>query len=41
LPGARRFRQILSTDANRPGAGPEVLREAFAVVDLEGLRQAA
>jgi tRNA-dihydrouridine synthase A len=41
LPGARRFRQILSTDANRPGAGPEVLREAFAVVDLEGIRQAA
>ncbi|WP_394892197.1 tRNA dihydrouridine(20/20a) synthase DusA [Mesorhizobium sp. AaZ16] len=41
LPGARRFRQILSTDANRPGAGPEVLREAFAVVDLKGIRQAA
>jgi tRNA-dihydrouridine synthase A len=41
LPGARRFRQILSTDANRPGAGPEVLREAFAAVDLESIRQAA
>jgi tRNA-dihydrouridine synthase A len=41
LPGARRFRQILSTDANRPGAGPEVLHEAFAVVDLEGVRRAA
>jgi tRNA-dihydrouridine synthase A len=41
LPGARRFRQILSTDANRPGAGPEVLREAFAAVDLQGVRQAA
>jgi tRNA-dihydrouridine synthase A len=41
LPGARRFRQILSTDANRPGAGPEVLREAFAMVDLKGIRQAA
>lgn len=31
-PGARRYRQILSTDANRPGAGPEVLRHAFASV---------
>ncbi|MFN3546383.1 MAG: tRNA dihydrouridine(20/20a) synthase DusA [Mesorhizobium sp.] len=31
-PGARRFRQILSTEATRPGAGPEVLREAFAAV---------
>jgi tRNA-dihydrouridine synthase A len=41
LPRARRFRQILSTDANRPGAGPEVLREAFAMVDLKGIRQAA
>ena len=34
LPGARRFRQILSTEATRPGAGPEVLRAAFAAVDL-------
>jgi tRNA-dihydrouridine synthase A len=41
LPGARRFRQILSTDANLPGAGPEVLRKAFTVVNLEGVRQAA
>ena len=32
--GARRFRQILSTDANRPGAGPEVIAAAFAAVDL-------
>jgi tRNA-dihydrouridine synthase A len=32
LPGARRYRQILSTDATRPGAGPEVLRAAFAAV---------
>ena len=30
--GARRFRQILSTDANRPGAGPDVLLNAFAAV---------
>ena len=32
--GARRFRQILSTDATRPGAGPEVIASAFAVVDI-------
>lgn len=31
-PGARRFRQILSTDAYKPGAGPDVLRAAFASV---------
>jgi tRNA-dihydrouridine synthase A len=36
LPGARRFRQILSTDAARPGAGPEVLKAAFAAVELGG-----
>ena len=36
LPGARRWRQILSTDATRPGAGPDVLRAAFAAVDLSG-----
>ena len=33
-PGARRYRQILSTDATRPGAGPEVLRQAFAAAAL-------
>jgi len=32
LPGARRFRQILSTDTARPGAGPEVLAAAYAAV---------
>jgi len=32
MPGARRFRQVLSTDATRPGAGPEVLDAAFAAV---------
>jgi tRNA-dihydrouridine synthase A len=32
MPGARRYRQILSTVATRPGAGPEVLRRAFAAV---------
>ncbi|MBS3647153.1 tRNA dihydrouridine(20/20a) synthase DusA [Pseudaminobacter sp. 19-2017] len=39
--GARRFRQILSTEASRPGAGSEVLREAFAAVDAELSRKAA
>ncbi len=35
-PGARRFRQILSEDASRPGVGPEVLLRAFgAVAKLE------
>ncbi|WP_051900108.1 tRNA dihydrouridine(20/20a) synthase DusA [Neorhizobium galegae] len=34
--GARRFRQILSTDATRPGAGPEVITAAFAAVDIDG-----
>lgn len=32
--GARRFRQILSTDAVRKDAGPEVIARAFAEVDL-------
>jgi tRNA-dihydrouridine synthase A len=41
LPGARRYRQILSTDANRPGAGSEVLRQAFAAVDPGAERVAA
>ncbi|KQR68855.1 tRNA dihydrouridine(20/20a) synthase DusA [Rhizobium sp. Leaf341] len=34
-PGARRFRQILSSDATRAGAGPEVILAAFAAV-LDG-----
>lgn len=33
-PGARRFRQILSTRATRPGAGADVLRDALAAVGL-------
>lgn len=41
LPGARRYRQILSTDATRPGAGPEVLKTAFAAVELGGAAEAA
>ncbi|RFC64927.1 tRNA dihydrouridine(20/20a) synthase DusA [Mesorhizobium denitrificans] len=32
MAGARRFRQILSTDANKPGATSDVLRAAFASV---------
>ncbi|RWF16139.1 tRNA-dihydrouridine synthase, partial [Mesorhizobium sp.] len=41
LPGARRFRQILSTDANKPGAGPEVLKTAFAAIDFAAEAEAA
>lgn len=33
LPGARRYRQILSAEATRPGAGPEVLLRAFAAIE--------
>lgn len=33
--GARRFRQILSTEATRPGAGPDVIAAAFAAVGIE------
>ncbi len=32
FPGARKYRQILSADATRPGAGPEVIAAAFAAV---------
>ena len=40
-PGARRFRQILSTEGTRPGAGSAVLRRAFAAVEAEQAREAA
>ena len=33
--GARRYRQILSTEAVKPGAGPEVIARAFEVVAPE------
>jgi tRNA-dihydrouridine synthase A len=35
-PGARRYRQILSTESNKPGAGPQVIAEAFGAVDVAG-----
>jgi tRNA-dihydrouridine synthase A len=41
LPGARRYRQILSTDATKPGVGPEVLRQAFAAVEFGAELEAA
>jgi tRNA-dihydrouridine synthase A len=41
LPGARRYRQILSVEANRPDAGPEVLRQAFAAVEFGAELEAA
>ncbi|MDF1633918.1 tRNA dihydrouridine(20/20a) synthase DusA [Mycoplana sp. MJR14] len=42
FPGARRYRQILSADATRPGAGPEVIEAAFAaVLEPAAARQAA
>ncbi len=40
-PGARRFRQILSTDANKPGADSSVLRRAFAAVQTGETSEAA
>ncbi|MBX9450638.1 MAG: tRNA dihydrouridine(20/20a) synthase DusA [Mesorhizobium sp.] len=41
LPGARRWRQVLSTDATRPGAGPEVLYQALSHVRLDEAAVAA
>jgi tRNA-dihydrouridine synthase A len=40
-PGARRFRQILSTEANHGDAGSGVLRRAFAEIETGRARQAA
>jgi len=40
LPGARRYRQILSTDAAKPNAGPEVIAAAFAAVDFANAAEA-
>lgn len=41
MPGARRWRQILSTDATKHGAGPEVLHAAFAAIDFNPADKAA
>jgi tRNA-dihydrouridine synthase A len=41
MAGARRFRQILSSDATKPGAGPEVIEAAFAALDLSAASQSA
>jgi tRNA-dihydrouridine synthase A len=40
LPGARRYRQVLSIDAVKPGAGPEVIAAAFAAVDFSAAEEA-
>ncbi|MGN7293492.1 tRNA dihydrouridine(20/20a) synthase DusA [Rhizobium sp. SAFR-030] len=34
--GARRYRQLLSSEATKPGIGPELISEAFAAVDIAG-----
>lgn len=39
-PGARRWRQILSTDASKPGANSDVLRQAYASI-MEASAEAA
>lgn len=39
--GARRWRQVLSTEACRPDAGPDVIRRAFAEVRLDQPARAA
>lgn len=41
MPGARRFRQILSTEAARPGARADVLHAAFAEIRLDQSLDAA
>jgi tRNA-dihydrouridine synthase A len=41
LPGARRWRQLLSERAVRPDAGPELIREAFAEVRFDSPAEAA
>jgi tRNA-dihydrouridine synthase A len=41
LPGARRYRQILSSEATKPGAGPEVLFAACRAVDTAAESRAA
>ncbi len=40
-PGARRWRQVLSTESVKHGAGPEVIQQAFSSVQLDQDVQAA
>ncbi|MBO0902157.1 tRNA dihydrouridine(20/20a) synthase DusA [Jiella sonneratiae] len=40
-PGVRRWRQILSEGANRPGASPDLIREAYRAVTSEAAQRAA
>jgi len=41
MPGARGYRQILSTEAVKPGAGPEIISKAFSVVETGNNASAA
>lgn len=41
LPGARRWRQILSTEATKQGAGPDILQMAFSEVRFNSSAEAA
>jgi len=41
LAGARQFRQILSVDAVKPGAGPDLLFRALAAVDAQSVNSSA
>ena len=40
-PGARAFRRFISENGTRPGAGPELLAQALALVPERGARRAA
>jgi tRNA-dihydrouridine synthase A len=41
LPGARRWRRMLSEDAHKPGAGPELVRQAAMAVPRDWSAEAA
>ncbi len=41
LPGARRWRRILSEEAHKPGAGPELVLRAASTVPREWAAEAA
>jgi tRNA-dihydrouridine synthase A len=40
VPGARAWRRHLSEAANRPGAGPEVIRDAMSAIEADTMRGA-